>query len=117
MPTTQINIEFGAMRPERALQRVQTRFPGASAQLRTSTYLDDQGVPQQTSVIVAVIPSTWLRFPLLDALYALCQRFGQDCAGVRYFNGTGELVGPRAAQWGAFNPEYFITYDDAIAQA
>lgn len=33
---------------------------------------------------------------------------GQDCIAIRWSNGKGALVGPKAKQWGKFNPDYFI---------
>ena len=33
---------------------------------------------------------------------------GEDCIGVSFDGGkTGQLCGPRADKWGAFNPEFF----------
>lgn len=43
-------------------------------------------------------------------LYELCDRLNQDCIAQRFADGTGELVGPRATKWGAFNPEYFLNF-------
>jgi hypothetical protein len=40
-------------------------------------------------------------------LYQLSLDLKQDCIAVRDFNG-GRLVGPRASEWGPFNPQYFI---------
>lgn len=43
------------------------------------------------------------------ALESVCRELGQDCIAVLPMDGTGgELVGPRAADWGKFNPQYFI---------
>lgn len=42
---------------------------------------------------------------------ALALVFGQDCIAVYYPRDIrGELIGPKAAQWGEFNPEFFIRY-------
>ena len=40
----------------------------------------------------------------------LCERFDQDCVA-QIANGEGRLIGPRAEEWGEFNPEYFLTLD------
>lgn len=42
-------------------------------------------------------------------LHHLCGLLGQDCIAI-YFpeRRRGELVGPRAAAWGDFNPTFFI---------
>lgn len=37
---------------------------------------------------------------------------GQDCIAIyRPKTGKGALIGPKAAAWGPFNPEYFIQLD------
>ena len=49
----------------------------------------------------------WLAFYRVSV--ALCQ----DCiAVVAEWNGRGALIGPRAAQWGEFNPAYFLPLAD-----
>lgn len=46
--------------------------------------------------------------------YQLAEALGQDCVAVYRHPlipglvGQGRLIGPRAAAWGAFNPEFFI---------
>lgn len=40
----------------------------------------------------------------------LSRTLKQD-AIVQFHNGAGELYGPKAADWGPFNPEYFLTLD------
>jgi hypothetical protein len=49
------------------------------------------------------------REPSPDEVAALCERFSQDCFAV-YDNVAkrGTLLGPKAAEWGPFNPEYFL---------
>ena len=45
-----------------------------------------------------------------DAAFQVCDQLGQDCiAVVEVDTGSGQLIGPRAAAWGAFNPAYFLT--------
>ena len=43
---------------------------------------------------------------------AVCNRFDQDCVAL-YHTGLrkGLLIGPRAAAWGPFNPNYFFLLD------
>jgi hypothetical protein len=48
----------------------------------------------------------------------LAVNLSQDCIAV--FNvetGAGELIGPNAAAWGEFNPEFFIRFDPADGPA
>jgi hypothetical protein len=50
----------------------------------------------------------------------LCDRYAQDCFAVYCpSTGTGELVGPKAAEWGEFNPAYFIVngYGKRLSEA
>lgn len=53
-------------------------------------------------------------FPDLSfmALWILCEDLAQDCVAV-HSPGTesGQLVGPKAHEWGAFNPLQFILLD------
>lgn len=42
----------------------------------------------------------------------LSRLLGQDCIAVYVpERGVGELIGPRAAEWGEFDPRYFLTVD------
>jgi hypothetical protein len=49
------------------------------------------------------------REPSPEEAAALCERFSQDCFAV-YDNVAkkGALLGPKAAEWGDFNPQYFL---------
>ena len=45
-------------------------------------------------------------------VYKLADNLDQDCIAVYYpRTGNGTLVGPKAASWGTFNPEYFLCLD------
>lgn len=59
---------------------------------------------------------------IVDAVYKLSEDLGQDCIafrGVVSFDGDEDgpfrtheaLVGPKAEEWGEFEPHYFIPYD------
>ena len=51
-----------------------------------------------------------------DRMHALAVDLYQDCIAVYdATNYSGELVGPNAAAWGEFNPEFFIPYAGAPA--
>lgn len=45
-------------------------------------------------------------------LYALAVFLGQDCIAIRDALGVGKLIGPKATEWGDFNPDYFLTGDE-----
>ena len=45
----------------------------------------------------------------VDSLNKIATALDQDCIAVYDEDaGTGELIGERASDWGAFNPEYFL---------
>ena len=49
---------------------------------------------------------------VLQLLYKVSEELKQDCIAVyRELTGGGALIGPRAAEWGPFNPEYFLLLD------
>lgn len=49
---------------------------------------------------------------LLQLLHRVAEALDQDCIAVyRECTLGGALVGPRAAEWGPFNPEYFLLLD------
>lgn len=48
----------------------------------------------------------------LQLLYQVSEELKQDCIAVyRELTGGGALIGPRAAEWGPFNPEFFLLLD------
>lgn len=50
---------------------------------------------------------------LVDKCWELCEALGQDCIAVRFEGGNGALLGPKADDWGDFNPAYFRRPDYA----
>jgi hypothetical protein len=57
--------------------------------------------------------TTVLRTPVIDrqTVFTLAVVLGQDCIAVWHplvHGQPGELIGPDAAAWGEFNPEFFI---------
>jgi hypothetical protein len=48
-------------------------------------------------------------------VFQLARLLRQDCIALRWEDGSGELLGPNAAEWGAFNPAYFITLEPVAA--
>jgi hypothetical protein len=49
-------------------------------------------------------------FPMRAGLFNVSVALEQDCIGA-LANNVGRLIGPRAAAWGEFNPEFFIMPD------
>lgn len=54
----------------------------------------------------------------------LCELARQDCVAVRVHHQpanplawAGVLIGPKAAEWGPFNPDFFTTAEEAAAAA
>jgi hypothetical protein len=47
-----------------------------------------------------------------DALYAISVALDQDCIAIRYADGQGKLIGPKAKEWGEFNPAFFKELED-----
>ncbi len=53
---------------------------------------------------------------LYDAIYQIAEKFDQDCIAVRCGSGErGWLVGPRAHEWGEFDPTKFLLLDGSRA--
>lgn len=46
----------------------------------------------------------------LDAADIIANTLQQDCIAIRYPDGSGLLRGQKAADWGCFNPDYFIRF-------
>lgn len=66
---------------------------------------------EDTLIMVCHVPSEELAV-FNETIFALAQATRQDCIAV--YNATsffGALIGPNAAAWGEFNPEFFIRYD------
>lgn len=71
-----------------------------------------QSTTEPTSILV-VEPT----HPFIStACYNIAVALAQDCIAVRNDdNGFGYLAGPNAEEWGSFNPEYFIDFEEALA--
>lgn len=76
-----------------------------------SQYEQVNGTTITEQTLVARLPGAKLDNALRAKVHDLAARTGQDCIAVfDSVNGHGELIGPRAAAWPAFAPEYFTTY-------
>ncbi len=87
--------------------------------IRHETIMSDTEPTLVAEVDLPAVPDT--RHPLAcgdyGALYRVAQRLQQDCLAV-YDEAAqrGQLVGPRASQWGAFNPKFFLNLDGSKLQ-
>lgn len=52
---------------------------------------------------------------VIEFVEHLCHALFQDCIAIRDENGNGELIGPKASEWGPFNPDYFLTFEEEKA--
>jgi hypothetical protein len=53
---------------------------------------------------------------LYHAVYNLALNLSQDCIAVYQVDAdNGSLIGPNAAAWGEFNPEFFIRFSSEVA--
>ena len=79
--------------------------------VRTSEALESDTEP--TLIVVADWGLTTyckVDVSLADAVHKVAELTGQDCIATWLpERKEGRLIGPRAAAWGAFNPEFFIT--------
>lgn len=66
--------------------------------------------------IVAVVEPRDTGTAITARIESLSRVLRQDCIAARNAAGDGVLIGPKAAEWGEFNPEYFHDYGSPIAQ-
>lgn len=64
---------------------------------------------EPTYVVALSRPLSW------GELWHLSKDLEQDCIA-QYYDGQGILCGPNAAEWGEFNPKYFIKLDGSALQ-
>lgn len=63
---------------------------------------------EEQTLVVQIGSEITRRETLLDTLYIISGLLLQDCIAVQFPDGTGELVGPKAQEWGSFNDKYFL---------
>jgi hypothetical protein len=76
-----------------------------------SEYVGPDAAPVvETTLLVNVageIPGTSLR----NIVFAIAEELEQDCIAVyEPESGSGTLIGPKAVNWGSFNPDYFVRF-------
>lgn len=67
---------------------------------------------EPTVIVACNFPERLCKHQLVLDLWALCEDLGQDCVAVHYA-GSGILVGPNTAAWGAFDESLFHFIDKA----
>lgn len=82
--------------PAEAFEALQKRFE-----------VGEYRVAQSGTELTLVAQVQWEAGKHWDVYY-LSQELSQDCIAIQLEGGDGKLVGPRAAAWGEFNPEYFL---------
>lgn len=76
-----------------------------------STYSGPDGAPVVETTLLVSVAGQIAQASLRNIVYALAEELEQDCIAVyEPETGRGELIGPKAADWGGFNPEYFVRF-------
>lgn len=66
----------------------------------------------EITVVAEVTNSFSASRPVEDRVFHLATVLGQDCIAIHQpVGGHGALIGPKAAAWGEFNPEFFLLLD------
>lgn len=78
----------------------------------------ETGGSEPTLVVRARVLEEFIQYGQLSAtVYGLSVALEQDAIAVYFVDGpragTGRLIGPNAAPWGEFNPEFFSRFDPA----
>lgn len=112
-----INLEFNGARVSavnayyKLLRWLQDNAEGYNVRIVHDDSLGDHVRSVLRVTLCALTPHE-----LRARLYDYCEDAGEDCVAVREVrpDGTdpapGALIGPRAAAWGSFNPEFFVAY-------
>lgn len=95
------------------LARVNTRIERVS-------YSDPGGATVSESTLVVRAAMRASRPMIRDIIHEVARRLAQDCIAVLFVaddgDTSGEMIGPQADKWPAFNPEFFVRFD-AVADA
>lgn len=94
-----IRGEGEAIPPEAALYAV--RLLGRVEPIRWAVHRSDT----EPTLIVDVPPMPRL------SISAIARWLGQDAIAVSYGGASGDLIGPNAEAWGAFDPTFFLNLD------
>lgn len=94
-----------------ATEQLDGLFPECKFRRETSEYLTAKGEIVREDTLVAQVKVVDGKYQLLW-LKELSDELGQDCIAVRFESGDGMLLGSKAEQYGSFNPEFFLRYND-----
>jgi hypothetical protein len=85
------------------------------AGFRVLSYREANSATEPTAVVV--VAKAYRTTADWGAFYDISVALSQDCiAALVHDTGCGALYGPNAAEWGQFDPVYFITADEAERQ-
>lgn len=89
------------------------------AERASSEYEGPSGICAEEVLVVEVnAPVFGGERKVLALAYEIAVAIEQDCVAILDpSSARGHLVGPRAAEWGSFNPEFFINYADVSLRA
>lgn len=86
--------------PSRIAAALRDRLPACLTQTYHQTTLSEP-------TVYAVVTTSCARDTVRHIVACLAGLLRQDCISIRWADGTGELVGPYASAWPAFDNKYF----------
>lgn len=109
-----LNVEGSDNTPEQRAARADYALRFLGRDCITQNILGTRRAQSATedTLIVVLQVSSGAEARLRDVINTLAGALLQDCIAV--YNATswsGELVGPNAAAWGEFNPDFFLRYE------
>lgn len=96
-----------------ALALVRKVFSRSIGEIATAEYLGPDGVVESATAVIS-FEYHCDKHIVRIAADSFARSMSQDCVAVLYGDGQGELVGPGAARWGDFKPE-FLKFPAAFA--
>lgn len=96
------------------VRRLFPNFLSFATKLRAAEFTAPNGgqVVEETLVFDITVPDCQRNIG--GGLYTIAEQLDQDCVAVM-IDDKGLLIGPNAAAWGAFNPEFFFNIDGTTA--
>lgn len=115
----ELNIGLNVTSGDNSVHALISRQIRALQFLRNSAYLTNvlnnrlARSETEETLVVKLNASSGAENRIRQELFELAEYLEQDCIAVYNATGwSGELVGPNAAAWGAFNPDYFIRFNE-----